>query len=126
MSRGGEKMTITRRGTNTLILETIADDIAYVSLAGIEDKKEGIVLAITDTQIVVKWPAGKYWWANHEPWKYYSPETEVLTITEDRGASNGLSARRSWRVNRGISWENTRKIKTAGLHRLMVTSKQGE
>ena len=108
-------MTSTTKGTNTLILETIADEVAYVSLVGIEDKREGIVLAITNTHIVVKWPAGKYWAANHEPWVYYSPETEVLTIIEETVSRFG---RKTWRVDRGISWENTRKTKTAGLHRL--------
>ena len=62
----------------------VNEDETDVTLHGVNMGGRGFVLARNEDYIVVKWPAGKHWSGNYQPWAYHSPHTEVYRIIEDR------------------------------------------
>ena len=79
---------------------------AHVS--GIEEYRNGTVLAQTKETIAVKFPGQKYWWGralgSHESnWAWASPQTIVFHVIQPTDKEN------SYQVEILLGWDHSRK-----------------
>ena len=85
----------------------LSTDGKTASVSGIEDYRDGQVLAWNNQAIAVKFPGQKYWWGralgSHESnWKWVSPQTVIFQIKRQTEKGN-------YEVEILLGWEHSRR-----------------